>query len=125
VKMHVLNRALNARKANPDLFIDGDYQPLEIQGTHKDRVIAFARKHGSDWMISLTVRCVASVQAPIIGPNERHQFWNHTELVLPKDSPEKWENTLTSSSTPLSSTMGRMNLGAAFEGFPLALLLPV
>ena len=124
VKMHVLNRALNARKANPDLFLDGDYQPLEIQGTHKDRVIAFARKHGSDWMISLTVRCVASVQAPIIDADERRQFWNHTELVLPKDAPNNWGNALAGSSTPLSSTTGRMNVGAAFEGFPLALLLP-
>ena len=82
VKMHVLNRALNARKENPDLFLDGEYLPLEVQGQHKDRVVAFARKNGNDWLVSISVRCIASVQAPVIGPEKRRDFWNQTELIL-------------------------------------------
>ena len=69
--MHVLNRALNARKESPDLFLDGEYLPLEAQGQHKDRVVAFARKNGNDWLVSISVRCVASVQAPVTGAEKR------------------------------------------------------
>ena len=54
VKMHILNGALNARKENPDLFLDGEYLPLEVRGQHKDRVVAFARKNGNDWLVSIS-----------------------------------------------------------------------
>jgi (1->4)-alpha-D-glucan 1-alpha-D-glucosylmutase len=125
VKMHVLTRALGARNANPDLFLDGEYIPIEIQGQHKGRVIAFARKNDRDWVISVSLRCVASVQAPITGPVERNEFWKRTELMLPNGAPKNWENTLAGGATAMSSTTDRLNVGAAFEGFPLALLLPV
>jgi len=125
VKMHVLNRALGARNANPELFLDGEYLPIEIQGQHKGRVVAFARKIRNDWIISVSVRCVASVQAPITGAVERNEFWKRTELMLPKAAPKNWKNTLTGGAAAISSTADRLNVGAAFEGFPLALLSPV
>jgi (1->4)-alpha-D-glucan 1-alpha-D-glucosylmutase len=124
VKMHVLRRALNARKANPDLFVDGEYLPIEIRGEHKDRVVAFARKNGNEWLISISVRCIASVQAPVIGREKRRDFWSQTELILPNGAPACWINTLVGSASGISAT-GRLNLGAAFESFPLALLRPV
>jgi (1->4)-alpha-D-glucan 1-alpha-D-glucosylmutase len=125
VKMHVLNRALNARKENPDLFLDGEYLPIEVKGEHKDRVVAFARENGNDWLVSITVRCVASVQAPVIGPEKRRDFWNQAELILPNGAPARWINTLAGGEAGISSATGRLNLGAAFESFPLALLRPV
>ena len=125
VKMHVLNRTLNARKESPDLFLDGEYLPLEVQGQHKDRVVAFARKNGNDWLVSISVRCVASVQAPVIGREKRRDFWNRTELILPNGAPAGWVNALAGSAAGIASATGRLNLGAAFESFPLALLRPV
>ena len=125
VKMHVLNRTLNTRKESPDLFLDGEYLPLEVQGQHKDRVVAFARKNGNDWLVSISVRCVASVQAPVIGPEKRRDFWNQTELILASGAPARWINTLAGSAAGIASATGRLNLGAAFESFPLALLRPV
>ena len=95
--MHVLNRTLNARKENPDLFLDGEYLPLEVQGQHKDRVVAFARKNGNDWLVSISARCVASVQAPVIGRGKRRDFWNRTELILPNGAPAGWVNALAGS----------------------------
>jgi (1->4)-alpha-D-glucan 1-alpha-D-glucosylmutase len=124
VKMHVLKRALNARTANPDLFLDGEYLPIEIRGQHKDRVIAFARRKGNYWVISVSVRCVASLQAPIVGCAERREFWKQTELVLPSGAPVTWTNALAGNAAAISSATGRLSVGAAFEGFPLALLLP-
>ncbi|HEY2144099.1 MAG TPA: malto-oligosyltrehalose synthase [Candidatus Udaeobacter sp.] len=124
VKMHVLNRALNARTANPDLFLDGEYLPLEIRGQHEDRVIAFARKKGNDWVISVSVRCVASLQAPIVGAHDRREFWQQTEMILPNGAPVTWANALAGNAAPISSAADRLYIAAAFEGFPLALLQP-
>ena len=124
VKMHVLKRALNARTANPDLFLEGEYFPLEIRGQHEDRVIAFARKSGNEWAISVSARCVASVQAPVIGADERREFWKQTELILPNGAPVTWANALAGHSAAISSAAGRLSVGAPFEGFPLALLQP-
>ena len=125
VKMHVLNHTLNARKESPDLFLDGEYLPLEVQGQHKDRVVAFARKNGNDWVVSISVRCIASVHAPVTGPEKRRDFWNQTELILPNGAPAGWVNTLAGGAAGISSATGRLNLGAAFESFPLALLRPL
>jgi (1->4)-alpha-D-glucan 1-alpha-D-glucosylmutase len=124
VKMHVLKRTLNARQANPDLYLEGEYIPIEIQGQHKDRVVAFARKNNNDWAISVSVRCVASVQAPIMGFEERRDFWKQTELILPDGAPKKWANGLAGNAAGIVSATDRVNVGTALEGFPLALLLP-
>jgi (1->4)-alpha-D-glucan 1-alpha-D-glucosylmutase len=124
VKMHVLKRALNARSANPHLYLDGEYLPIEIEGQHKGRVVAFARKRRNDWMISVSIRSVASVQVPVTGPEKREKFWNQTELILPSGAPEKWKNILAGDAAAISGKAARINIGAAFEYFPLALLQP-
>jgi (1->4)-alpha-D-glucan 1-alpha-D-glucosylmutase len=124
VKMYVLKRALNARTEKPDLFLDGEYLPVEIRGQHKDRVIAFARKNGNEWAISVSPRCVASVRAPVIGADERREFWKQTELILPNGAPVTWANALAGKAAAISSATGGLSVGAAFEGFSLALLQP-
>ena len=37
----------------------GDYQPLEVTGPHRDHVIAFARRHGRDAAIVAVARSFA------------------------------------------------------------------
>ena len=125
VKMHVLVQALRARQKNPDLFFSGDYKPFEADGAHADRVVAFTRASQSDWMISVTVRCVASLHAPIVGRDERREFWKDTWLRLPAKVPERWNNVLAGESgTPISAAAGRLSVGDVFQDFPLAMLLP-
>jgi (1->4)-alpha-D-glucan 1-alpha-D-glucosylmutase len=106
------------------LYLDSEYLPIEIEGQHKGRVVAFARKNGNDWVISVSIRCIASVQAPITGPGEREKFWNRTELRLPSGAPKKWKNILAGDAAAISGKAARINVGAAFEYFPLALLQP-
>ncbi len=125
VKLQVLTQTLNARKEQPDLFLDGDYRPLQTEGSHSDRLIAFARRNANQWMISVTPRCVASLHAPILGQDERRDFWRDTWLRLPVDAPEKWINVLADGSTTSISAGGHgLCVGDPFETFPLALLLP-
>ena len=41
------------------MFADGDYQPLEVTGPHRDHVIAFARRHGRDAAIVAVTKSLA------------------------------------------------------------------
>jgi (1->4)-alpha-D-glucan 1-alpha-D-glucosylmutase len=45
IKLAVLHRLLAWRSSMPDVFARGRYQPLAIEGPHRDHVIAFARLH--------------------------------------------------------------------------------
>src|SRR5262249_40472047 len=47
---------LKLRAELADVFPDGDYQPLAISGRHRDHIIAFARRKGSDAAIVAVAR---------------------------------------------------------------------
>ncbi|MDN3505278.1 MAG: malto-oligosyltrehalose synthase [Rhabdochlamydiaceae bacterium] len=43
-KLHLIKSSLYTRKRYPELFIEGDYIPLEVMGEGKENTIAFARQ---------------------------------------------------------------------------------
>jgi (1->4)-alpha-D-glucan 1-alpha-D-glucosylmutase len=128
LKLHLIERALQARRTNPDLFLNGDYLPLEISGKHTDRAIAFARKRDSSWAIAIIPRSVASRNAPVVGTlagSERRNFWEDTFLSLPDAAPESWTNPFAGKeASTVRLRNRRFSLGDAFAGFPVALLVP-
>jgi (1->4)-alpha-D-glucan 1-alpha-D-glucosylmutase len=124
VKLHVLARALAARKEKPRLFLDGSYEALEISGQHRERIVAFSRNEGDNWAVAITPRCVAAIQAPVVS-NDRREFWQSTTLKLPEGAPRKWFNLFAGrKSAPVDAEANRISLGDAFDSFPIALLLP-
>jgi len=48
IKLAWTRHLLKLRTELADVFTHGDYQPLQVVGPHRDHVIAFARRHGSD-----------------------------------------------------------------------------
>jgi (1->4)-alpha-D-glucan 1-alpha-D-glucosylmutase len=42
-----------------DVFTHGDYQPLQVSGPHRDHIIAFARRRGSDAAIVAVAKSFA------------------------------------------------------------------
>lgn len=124
VKMHVLARTLAIRKERPDLFLDGDYRPLEAPGPHQERVVAFARTHDQDWAIAVVPRCLTSAGGAAIGPEGR-EFWSDTYLTLPEGAPQRWVNVIAGRDSPsISANNLRIPLADVFASFPIALLLP-
>jgi len=59
VKLAWTAHLLKMRAGHADVFTDGDYQPIEVTGPHRDHVIAFARRRGRDAVIIVTTRCLA------------------------------------------------------------------
>src|SRR6195256_619326 len=59
VKLAWTRYLLKLRTELADVFAHGDYQPLEISGPHRDHVIAFARRHGRDAVITAVAKSFA------------------------------------------------------------------
>jgi (1->4)-alpha-D-glucan 1-alpha-D-glucosylmutase len=63
IKLAWIRHLLKLRNEHADLFAQGDYQELEVNGQHRDHVIAFARRHGRDAVIVAAGRALAPVSA--------------------------------------------------------------
>ncbi|HMH62559.1 MAG TPA: malto-oligosyltrehalose synthase, partial [Bradyrhizobium sp.] len=59
LKLAWTRHLLKLRTELADVFAHGDYQPLEIIGPHRDHVIAFARRHGRDAVITAVAKSFA------------------------------------------------------------------
>jgi (1->4)-alpha-D-glucan 1-alpha-D-glucosylmutase len=59
LKLAWTRHLLKFRNELADVFSLGDYQPLEVNGPHRDHVIAFARQHGRDAAITVVAKTLA------------------------------------------------------------------
>ena len=127
VKLYLTYRTLNFRRDHADLFSQGNYVPLEVEGEKQDHVCAFARRLGQAEIIVAVPRLVVgltggSEQMPL-GQN----VWLNTRLALPSDrSPQRYDNLFTGESVSAEEQGGRICLALAevFRSYPLALLTP-
>jgi (1->4)-alpha-D-glucan 1-alpha-D-glucosylmutase len=79
IKLLVTSRMLRFRRDNPELFLKGSYVPLAVSGTHAESCIAFAREHGSKWIIALVPRLSSRVGFPPLGDK-----WQDTVVEVPE-----------------------------------------
>jgi (1->4)-alpha-D-glucan 1-alpha-D-glucosylmutase len=62
IKQRLAAALLSLRANDADLFANGDYQPLTVEGLRKDNVLAFARRHnGRMAVVAVPIRCAAAV----------------------------------------------------------------
>lgn len=59
VKLAWTRHLLKLRNELADVFAQGDYEPLEVSGPHRDHVIAFARRRGRHAVIAAVARWCA------------------------------------------------------------------
>ena len=59
IKLAWTAHLLKMRTDLAEVFTDGDYQPLEVSGPHRDHIIAFARRHGKNAAIVVAGRWFA------------------------------------------------------------------
>lgn len=86
MKQWVIVAALGLRKAQPLLFSDGDYLPLDIEGPFDHHLAAFARSHGDARLITVVPRLTLALSAEdgTLDP----ATWAETAIRLPSG----WEN---------------------------------
>jgi (1->4)-alpha-D-glucan 1-alpha-D-glucosylmutase len=121
IKLHVLRRCLALRRERPELFARGSYVPLEVTGRRRGNVVAFARRDGRSWSVTLVPRLVAGlVRGGRLPVGERP--WPATIVHLPARAPDAWTDVLTGE--PIRAEDGAVRVAEAFGTFPVAVLVP-
>lgn len=95
-KLYLSWKALELRNRQPQLFQQGSYLPLRVEGIQTDHLCAFARQSGEQTVIVAAPRLYAgllSEQAPVpLGP----AVWGDTQVELPSAwSGTEFRNVLT------------------------------
>jgi (1->4)-alpha-D-glucan 1-alpha-D-glucosylmutase len=119
LKLHLMTKVLNFRRAHKDLFSRGDYLPLWATGAGTDFVCSFARKHGHDWAIVAVPRLTTKLVAPGAFP-VGDSVWAESSIGLPPEAPPDWKNLLTGQS--VCAADGQIKLANVFAQLPFALL---
>ena len=121
VKLYVTYKALNIRKSCKDIFQDGEYIPLKVEGRKQEHVCAFVRSKGEKWFIiaipRLTTMLVRTGAMPV-----GQGVWGDDLLILPEGVPERWLNIFTVETLEVSSTGKGIALSSVLNTFPVALL---
>ena len=118
IKLWLVHQLLQERKCEADLFAYGDYIPLQVEGTYKEHVLAFARKLGKTIYIVALPLHTASLSKEQNKPIE-NWAWKDTQIKLP------W--TLTAAQHVLENRPGAGQshpflVKELFKNFPLALV---
>jgi (1->4)-alpha-D-glucan 1-alpha-D-glucosylmutase len=79
IKMFLIQRVLQFRQANSDLFHHGEYFSIGAQGTFGECCVSFARKLDRQWIVVIAPRLSSRVGFPPVG-----EFWKDTRVELPK-----------------------------------------
>jgi (1->4)-alpha-D-glucan 1-alpha-D-glucosylmutase len=115
IKLYLISKVLGIRKQYADLFLNGEYIPLEIQGELQKHLIAFARKLGQSWVMTIVPRFSRQLA------DEQHQ-WKNAFLCLSKEAPRQWKDVFTGKKL---SIPGKIPLEGLFHHFPVVFLLSV
>ena len=60
-KLFLINRALRARKARSEVFLEGEYIPLAVKGAFANHVVGFCRNKAEPWVLVVAPRFLATV----------------------------------------------------------------
>lgn len=121
IKLFLTDKALDFRRAQAELFVHGEYLPLEVTGSKQDHVIAFGRRIGDRWALAIAPRWTAQLTSgsrPPLG----EKVWLDTAVLLPQGAPDSWLIVLTGASL-VGDGGGKLFLRGILSEFPVALLI--
>jgi (1->4)-alpha-D-glucan 1-alpha-D-glucosylmutase len=125
IKLFLICKALNYRKANREIFDSGEYLPLETEGRSAYHVCAFARRLQSRAAITIVPRFLASCKGEPAGPGGAAGFWDDSSIVIPyEEEGTQYRNIFTGEVVAVVRRGGAslLPLARLFENFPVALL---
>jgi (1->4)-alpha-D-glucan 1-alpha-D-glucosylmutase len=114
---------LQLRKRQPDLFLEGEYLPLTVEGELAEHVVAFARRirqSNEQSVVIVAPRLIHRLRGAERRPPTGREFWRETQIVIGDALPADIVNQFTGSAG--SVTNGRLAVGEALEHFPVAAL---
>jgi (1->4)-alpha-D-glucan 1-alpha-D-glucosylmutase len=85
-KLFVVRKLLACRRSHPELFTEGDYQPLEVEGASSDHLCAFMRSAEEQALVVAVPRLVYRLYRDGVAD------WGAAKLTLP---PGAWRDVFT------------------------------
>jgi (1->4)-alpha-D-glucan 1-alpha-D-glucosylmutase len=129
IKMFVMARALAQRAALREVYDDGRYVPLSVEGEQRSHVFAFARRHGDTVAITCVPRLVGGLLGHQSGPPVGAAVWGGTRILLPgameRPTPLRDAITGVGLEPQADGDATWLDASAVFGQFPAALLVPV
>ncbi|HUZ10301.1 MAG TPA: malto-oligosyltrehalose synthase [Acidimicrobiales bacterium] len=119
LKLYLTRELLRLRRAEPDLFSRGRYVPLDTGGPLADRVVAFARRRGPEWVVAAVAVRTVGVAGPgrfAVGP----RLWRGTSVRLPGGAASSFTDVLTGSE--VSARRGSLPLDSVLGSLPVSVL---
>jgi (1->4)-alpha-D-glucan 1-alpha-D-glucosylmutase len=119
IKMYLIWRALSARRRFAEVFGGGEYHPLSPVGRRRNSVVAFARRKGPQWALTVVPRLLHAWlkdgELPF-GP----ESWADTQLTPVVGMPSIWRDAITGEELVFES---KYPVGRILQRFPVALLI--
>jgi len=127
IKMYLTSALLRLRNQHEDLFLEGDYTPLKVDGPRAKNVIAYQRKAGGKTLVVATSRFFTNFVSfdKLTSGNVESQLeealrsgWGETSVQAAEAG--QYLNVLTRANVDLSSKTAASEL---FKEIPFAVLL--
>lgn len=95
LKQYFFWRGLTFRRSECDIFLKGEYHPLDLVGDRRNYGIAFLRRYGQKAVLFLSGRFFMRSGAEP-AESQRSAFWGKTLIHLPEpDAGETWTDVFT------------------------------
>jgi len=118
IKLWLTQQLFELRKKNPTLFSEGEYVPLQIKGSFKDNLFAFARIHKQTVLIVAVPLHMASVCRQ--QQTDLFNFdWQDTHIILPSGLGAQWAHLLTENKEEYE---GKISPARLFRNLPFSIL---
>jgi malto-oligosyltrehalose synthase/4-alpha-glucanotransferase len=116
IKLWLTHLLFTERRNHPEIFLRGKYIPLEVEGSYKEFIFAFARNYQSSWRIIIVPLQIAKlIKDPA---KDLPEFdWMDTRILIPEKAPQNWTNTFTKE-TGIHN--GTIQINQLFTTIPLA-----
>jgi len=85
IKMYLLWKLLHLRRENSDLFLNGDYMLLRVQGPRERNLVAYLRRREGKIACVIAGRFFSEWPEEQSGDEAREAFWKGTTVALPQD----------------------------------------
>ncbi len=124
LKLFATVRLLRARRDQRDIFTHGDYNPVDVQGSQRAHLFAFARTAGDRRLIVAVPRLIATLAPQVDVPPIGERVWGDTCLLPPAGVRRGgFHDLITDRCVPVQAETGAIRAADVFERFPIAVMV--
>ncbi len=121
-RLYVIRKLLQLRRDDPELFAQGDYQALQLDGVYKEHVLAFARTYQSRSCIVIVPRWTAKLMDAATELPLGARVWGDTKIAIGSaTAATRTTDVLTGREVRIGDERA-LSVAEAFAEFPVAVL---